>query len=171
MHFTIINLAAIASPFFLAATLWNIRRESRSRSLMLRMTPPERRPRYHAARPFWLSAGAGKSGDSDCQSHPLWTLRDCQMELLTEGTMHAFDASSTSYQPDRVAVNRPPGSLTSRLSLQRANAPVAENSSILLRMLERTANLLSPEGARIYAEKPTTEHDSANRLSYLHPVR
>jgi hypothetical protein len=171
MHFTIINLAGIASPFILAATLWNLWRESRSRSLMLRMTPPERRPRYHAARPFRISARAGKRANPDSQSHPLWTLRDCRMELLTEGTMHAFDASCTSYRPDRVAANRPPRSISSRLSLQRANAPGADNNSILLHTLERTANLFSPEGERIYAEKPSLEHDCANRLSYLPPVR
>jgi hypothetical protein len=44
MHFTILNLAGASAPFILVATLWGIWKEGRTRSLMLRMLPPERRP-------------------------------------------------------------------------------------------------------------------------------
>jgi hypothetical protein len=168
MHLTIINLLGASSPFILIATLWGIWKESQTRSLMLRMLPPERRPVVHAPPPFWVQRTAAASADRKRHSRPLWTLQDCQIELLTEATMHAFEANATAYIPDRIAANYPP-------SLHRADADHSNPASILLRTLERTADMLSADAAAKYYEKPEIDESSADAvLSYidsLHPVR
>ena len=117
MHFTMVNMLGACAPMILAATLRGIWKEGRSRSVMLRMLPPERRPVRHRPR-----TSCDASADRKRQSRPLWTLHDCQMELLTEGVIHAFEASATTYKPDRVAVNYPPRRGLSRVALHRAKA-------------------------------------------------
>ena len=61
MHFTILNLAGASAPFILVAMLWGIWKEGRTRSLMLRMLPPERRPVSNSAQPLWFAQGRGTS--------------------------------------------------------------------------------------------------------------
>ena len=131
MQLTLLNALAISSPLILMATLRSLWREGRSRSLMLRMLPPERRPMCHDPKP----------ADGERHSRPLWALRDCQMELLTESTMHAFEANAKPYNPDRVASNYPLGGVSRRIALRRAGADRADNKSILQRTLERRAEM------------------------------
>lgn len=157
MHSIIVVVAGVLSPLILTATLCGIWKEGRSRNLMLRMLPPERRPGWN--RPI-------TSGDAstNCkpQSRPLWTLRDCQMELLTEGVIHAFEANTSVYQPDRVAVNYPPR----RAVLERAKARASDRSSILLRTLERGAGALAAGGAAKSSAKPEIDNVAANTPTY-----
>ena len=171
MQFTLLNLVGAFSPLVLMATLRGIWREGQSRSLMLRMLPPERRPVCHDPRPSRLARVRETPADRKRHSRPLWTLRDCQMELLTECTMHAFEASVEPYKPDRVASNYPPGGVSQRVALYRADADRADNTSILLRTLERSADILSAGATAIYHGKPETDDSSADTLSYLHSVQ
>lgn len=154
MQFTIVNMLGAFSPIILTAILREIWKEGQSRSLMLRMLPPERRR---------VSQAPQTSGDATAdrrrQSRPLWSLRDCQLELLTEGVIHAFEASATAYKPDRVASNYPPGRVA------RQGAKAGARPSILLRTLERNADLLLANGAAEYPAKP--EIDDAATLTYL----
>jgi hypothetical protein len=95
MQFTLLNVVAIFSPIILMATLRSIWREGQSRKLMLRMLPPECRPIIYDSKP----------ANCEPRSHPLWTSRNCAMELLTESTMHAFEASANAYKPDRMVTH------------------------------------------------------------------
>jgi hypothetical protein len=85
------------------------------------------------------------------------------MELLTEGVVHAFEATATIYKPDRVASTYPPG----RLALQRAKANGRDGTSILLRTLERGANVPAADGAAKYPAKPKIDDASVGTLTYL----
>jgi hypothetical protein len=107
MHFTILGLSAFVSPFILTATVWSIWQESRACRLRLRLLPPERRPPSREAWSFWQSSISRRQADRNSHTNPLWTSRGCQLELLTEGTIHAFEANASSYRPDRKARNRP----------------------------------------------------------------
>jgi hypothetical protein len=158
MHFTIINLLGAAAPFILAATLWGIWKESRSRSLMLRMVPPERRVRE-------------KSDKHARHSLQLWTAQNCQMELLTEGTMHAFEANAKAYIPDRMASNYAPGRVRQRVALYRAEVDRTDETSILLRTLERSADMLSASAAAIYGKPEIDESSADTVLSYIDSVQ
>jgi hypothetical protein len=159
MQLTLLNALGIFSPLILMATLRGIWKKSRSRSLMLRMLPPERRPMCHDPKP----------ADGERYSRPLWALRDCQMELLTESTMHAFEANAKPYKPDRVASNYPLGGVSRRIALRRTGADRADNKSILQRTLERSAEMLSAGAAASYG-KPVIDDHSVDTLSYIHPV-
>jgi hypothetical protein len=153
MQFT--HAVGISALLILIAMLRSICRERQSRNLVLRMTPPERRP-------------AGRDPKPAIQ---LWTLWDCQMELLTESTMHAFEASAKTYKPDRIAANYPPGCVPRPGVLYRADADRVDNTAVLLRTLERSADML-PEGtvAKSY-DKPTISDGSKDTLSYLDPAQ
>jgi hypothetical protein len=170
MQFTLLNVLGILSPLILMATLRSIWREGQSRKLMLRMLPPERRPVCHDPKPLRLAHVRATSADRKQRAHPLWALRDCQMELLTESTMHAFEANATAYKPDRVASNYAPGGVLRRVALRRADADDADGTSILLRTLERSADMLSAGAAAMYG-KPEIDHESMDTLSYIHPVQ
>lgn len=167
MHFTIVNLVGTTVPFIVIATLWSIWKESRKRSVTLRMLPPERRPSADAAQPMWFARGRGASGDRARHAAPFWNLQACQMELLTEGTMHAFEADATAYVPDRRASNYPRGDLRKRVALSRADADRTDRISILLRTLERKADMLSAGAAAIYQGEPALDNSSPDTLSYL----
>jgi len=166
MHLTIVNLLGTTAPFILIATLWSIRKEGRKRSVTLRMLPSERRPSANAVQPVWFARGRGASSDRVQHATPLWTLRDCQMELLTEATMHAFEAIATAYVPERRASNYPPGGLRQRITSSRAEADIANRTSILLRTLERKADMLSAGAAAIHQGEPTLDNSSSDTLSY-----
>jgi hypothetical protein len=128
---------------------------------MLRMLPPERRPVSNSPQPSWFARVHATSADGNRHLRPLWTLQECQIELLTEATMHAFEASATAYIPDRIAANYPPG-------LHRADADHANQASILLRTLERTADMLSADAAAKYYEQPEIDDSTADTvLSYI----
>jgi hypothetical protein len=167
MHFTILNLVGTFAPFILVATLWSIWKEGRSRSLMLRMLPPERRPVANSRQPLRFAQGRGTSAVDKRHSAPLWTLQDCQMELLTEGTMHAFEASAKVYAPDRIASNYPPARVPRRVALSRAGADRADGTSILLRTLERSADMRSAGAAAVYQRQPDLDDSSSDTLSYI----
>jgi hypothetical protein len=92
------------------------------------------------------------------------------MELLTEGTMHAFEADATLYVPDRRASNCPPRDLRKRVVLSRAGADRADRTSILLRILERNANMRSSVAAAIYQGESALDHGTSDTLSYLDSV-
>jgi hypothetical protein len=172
MHFTILNLLGASAPFVLVATLWSIWKEGRSRSLMLRMLPPERRPVSNSRQPLRFAEGRGTSAVHKRHSVPLWTLQDCQMELLTEGTMHAFEANAEVYVPDRIASSYPPGRVSRRVALSRAGADRADGTSILLRTLERSADMLSAGAAAIYQGEPEIDEGSTDTLlSYIDLAR
>ena len=106
-----------------------------------------------------------RGADSRKHSPKLWTLRDCQMELLTEGAMHAFDASVTPYAPAPRSSNYPPGR-----GLRRDQYCWTDNASVashLLRTLERSADML-PDGApEIYRDGPQIEDGPEQMLSYI----
>jgi len=169
MHFTIINIVGALSPLILTATLRGIWKEGRSRSLTLRMLPPERRPVRLAPRSSWAVRASGAPADRKRRSRPLWTLQDCQMELLTEGVIHAFEASATTYKPDRVAANHPPGRVPPRVSLHRAKADCNDRSSILLRTLQRRAGTLAAVDAAKHRDKPEIADASEDTLAYTCP--
>jgi hypothetical protein len=170
MHFTIMNLVGASSPFILMATLWSIWKEGRSRSLMLRMLPPERRPATNSWQPLRFARVRGTSGDRERNSNPLWTLQDCQLELLTEGTMHAFEANATAYVRDRIATNRP-ARVPRRVALSRAGVDRADDTSILLRTLVRSADMLSAGAASYYQGQPELDDRSSDTLSYIDLVQ
>jgi hypothetical protein len=86
------------------------------------------------------------------------------MELLTEGTMHAFEASAKPYNPDRMASNYPPGRVPRRVASYSA-----DNASILLRTLERSADMIAAGASAMYYRKPQIDDDSEDTLSYIHP--
>jgi hypothetical protein len=167
MHFTMLNLAGASAPFILVATLWGIWKEGRTRSLMLRMLPPERRPVSNSAQPLWFAQGRGTSAVHKRHSARLWTLQDCQMELLTEGTMHAFEANVKAYVPDRIASSYPPSRVPLRVALSRAGADRADGTSILLRTLERSPDMLSAGAAAVYHGHPELDDGSSDTLSYI----
>jgi hypothetical protein len=79
------------------------------------------------------------------------------MELLTESTMHAFEASAKTYKPDRIAANYPPGCVPRPGVLYRADADRVDNTAVLLRTLERSADML-PEGVPL--QSPTVSPQS-----------
>jgi|SRR5579863_8233539 len=149
MHITVVNLILAFSPFIMIATVRSIWNEGRSRSLMMRMLPPERRP--------------ARASSHRRNSHRLWTLRDCQMELLTDGTMHAFEANAAAYKPDRIALNYRPGGLQRRVALHGADAERA--TSILLRTMQRSADMLNAGSA---TGKPVIDDSAEYTLSYTH---
>ena len=168
MHLTMLNLVGAASPLILAATLWGIWKESRARNLMLRMQPPERRPGCHWAQPLRPARVRETRGNRARHSRQLWTLQDCQMELLTEGTMHAFEANAKAYVPGRIASNYSPARVAQRVALSRVGAEGADSTSMLLRTLERSADMLSGGAAAIYQGKPEIDDSSADTvLSYI----
>lgn len=168
MNLTLLNVAGALSPFVLAATLWGIWKESNRRSIALRMLPPERRPVYGQPQ-GWRPRSRGEAGDR-ARSHPLWTLRDCHMELLTEGVMHAFDANATAYVADRVAVNYPP-SRARELSALRRTAQPAGSGSTLTRLTLRGAAMVAAGAAAIAPVKPEIEEGPVKTLSYFHSGR
>jgi hypothetical protein len=102
---------------------------------------------------------------SSKHSVKLWTLRDCQMELLTEGTMHAFEARVTPYAPAPRSSNYQPGR-----GLRRDQYCWTEHANVashLLRTLERRPDML-PEGApAIYRNGPQIEEGPEQVLSYI----
>jgi hypothetical protein len=111
--------------------------------------------------------GIERGAGTDSRKHPvkLWTLRDCQMELLTEGAMHAFEASVTPYAPAPRSSNYPPGR-----GLRRDQYCWTDQASVasqLLRTLERRAEML-PEGTpAIYRNGPQIEDGPEQVLSYI----
>ena len=152
------------SPLLLAATLREIWKEGRSRSVMLRMLPPERRPVLHQPH----SMGASPT-DHKRPGRPLWTLRDCQIELLTEGVIHAFEAGASAYRPDRVASTCPPGRI-----LLRRNARRGDHASILLRTRERSAETPVANGGAKDLCRPkidTVLPDTMTNLGLVRPVQ
>jgi hypothetical protein len=152
------------SPSAIYSALRKIGGEGEALTLTLRMLPPEGRPSTHQANRSMIGGERGTGANSRKHSVKLWTLRDCQMELLTEGTMHAFDASATPYVPARRSSNYPPGRVPGRGFYWTDNADVASN---LLRTLERRADLL-PEGApEIYRNGPHLEDGPEKVLSYI----
>jgi len=169
MHFTIINLIGLVSPLVLAATLREIWKEGRSRSVMMRMLPPERRPVWH--RPESSSGMRASAAERKRHDRPLWTLRDCQMELLTQGVIHAFDASATSYQPHRLASTYPPGRVPPRVGLHRAKADHTDHPSILQRTLQRNTEMLSMADAARYRGKPEIDDGPVETLTYASMAR
>ncbi len=159
-----IDIIGRLSPSAVYSALRKIGGEGEARTLMLRMLPPEHRPATQRANRS-MSGGKRETGaDSRKHSVKLWTLRDCQMELLTEGTIHAFDASATPYVPARRSSNYPPSRVPGRGFYWTDNADVASN---LLRTLERRADML-PEGApEIYRNGPHIEDGPEKTLSYI----
>ena len=105
------------------------------------------------------------SADSRRHAVKLWTLRDCRMELLTEGTMHAFEASVTPYTPAPRCSNYPPGRGARRAEYYwMDNAGVASN---LLRTLERRADMVPGGAPEVYRNGPQLEEGPEKVLSYI----
>jgi hypothetical protein len=165
MHLTLLNAVGIFAPLILMATLYSVWREGRSRKLMLRMLPPELRPVIRDQKPFLFARVRATLADRKQHGHPLWTLRDCRMELLTESTMHAFEANAKAYSPDCVASNYPPGRLSARIASYNAH-----QSSILLRTLERSTDMITAGAAAMYSFKPEIDDNSGDILFYTHPA-
>ena len=148
------------SPSAIYSALRKIGGEGEVQTLTLRMAPPEGQPWTHPANRSMIGGERGTGANSRKHSVKLWTLRDCQMELLTEGTMHAFDASATPYVPARRSSNYPPG----RGFYWTDKADVASN---LVRTLERRGDM-RPEGApEIYRNGPHIEDGPEKTLSYI----
>jgi hypothetical protein len=165
MQLTLFDIVGTFAPFILTATLRSVWREGRSRKLMLRMLPPELRPVIHDQKPFRFTRVRATFADRKQHGRPLWTLRDCQMELLTESTMHAFEATAKAYNPDRMASNYPPGRVSRRVASYGA-----DNSSILLRTLERSADMITAGAVAMSHLKPGIDEDAENVRLYTHPA-
>jgi len=161
MQVTLLNAVGIFAPLILMATLRSVWREGRSRKLMLRMLPPELRPVIRDQKPSRFALV--RATLTDKQHGPLWTLRDCRMELLTESTMHAFEATAKAYCPDRMASSYSPGRLSRR-------SHGADQSSIHLRTLERSTDMITAGAAAMYCHKPEIDENSDDILLYTHPA-
>jgi hypothetical protein len=72
------------SPSAIYSALRKIGGEGEALTLTLRMLPPEGRPSTHQANRSMIGGERGTGANSRKHSVKLWTLRDCQMELLTE---------------------------------------------------------------------------------------
>jgi len=105
------------------------------------------------------------STESKKHSVKLWTIRDCQMELLTEGVMHAFEASVTPYAPAPKSSSYPPSR-----GLQQDQYCWTDNASVasqLLRTLERHPDMLPGGAPEIYRGGPQIEDGPEKTLSYF----
>lgn len=111
-----------------------------------------------------MSGGERRKPDSRKHSVKLWTLRDCQMELLTEGTMRAFEASVTPYAPAQRSSNYAPGRDVRGAGLRMNNVGI---TSHLIRTLERRADM-RPEGVpELYRNGPHIEDGPERLISYV----
>jgi hypothetical protein len=153
------------SPSVIYSALRTIDGVGQARTVMLRMLPPERRPSTDRVNRSTRGGKRGTDGDSMKHSVKLWTLRDCQMELLTEGTTHAFDASATPYVPDRRSSNYPPSRVPQRAGFYLTDD--ADVVSHLLRTLERRADMLAEGAPEVYRNGPHVEDGQERMLSYV----
>jgi len=143
-------------------------REGRLQHPIFWMLPFERPAGREDGTPTALSGVGGSLAETVRRSRPLWTLRECQLELLTESEMHAFEASAKPYRPDRRASNLPPRRTPKQIALYRPEGKYRDNTSGLLRTLERRADMLQANATASYRWKPLIADSSANALSYTY---
>jgi hypothetical protein len=158
-----IAMIGTLSPSVIYSALQALIERDQARTVTLRRMAPKRRWSAQRAERSMIRAKRRKRANSQKESLKLWTLRDCQMELLTECTMHAFDASVTPYEPARRSSNYPPGRGLRGAGFWIDSAGITSN---LLQTLERRADML-PEGVpEIYRDGPRIEDGPEKILSY-----
>lgn len=168
MSTTLIYLANACSLLFLLMALLGTLREGRLQHLIFRMLPFARPPGTDDLRLMALSGAGGSVAETIRRSRPLWTLRECQLELLTESEMHAFEANAKPYCPERRASNLPPRKTSKQIALYRAEGQYGFQTSRLLRTLERRAEIPETDAAASFRWKPLMMGGSENTLSYTY---
>jgi len=163
MHFQLSNLTVLPA-FLVIAALWVGWKEAKRRSLGLRMLPPELRPTTDSSPLFDFDRG--KRDDDREHPDPLWTLQDCQMELLTEGTMHAFETGTTTHFIQKPGSANFCGRVPRRTASWLGEAEPYDSASVLRRTLQRYPDMVSGDTSAIYQQEPQIEDRSSNRLSY-----
>jgi hypothetical protein len=133
---------------------------------MFRLFRSSRSAGNGTVKPTALSGFGEARAEPIRHSHPLWTLRECRLELLTESEMHAFEANVKPYCPERKASNLPPCRVSRQVALCRAEGKYANIPSIFTRTLDRRAEMFQDGVAPRYRWKPLVEDSAANRLSY-----